>query len=110
MGYFAAYRRQVKAFYVTMWRNLFAPKRNLDGNLQSFILKPGFFWEFLDMHRWFFLAVARLPMLLLQLAFGYLALVVVMLLVFIAPVVIILAFPIFTFKRYRRIKREGQQL
>lgn len=110
MGYFAAYVRQVKTFYRTMWRNLFARERNLDGRLQDFVMKPGFLWEFIDMHKWFLMALFRVPMMFLQLAFGYLAAVVVTLLIFIAPLLIIALFPVFTFNRYRRIKKEGREL
>ena len=110
MGYFAAYSRQIKAFYRTMWQNLFARERNLDGRLQDYVMKPGFLWEFIDMHTWFLIAFLRVPMMFLQLAFGYFAAVVVLLLVLVAPLIILVAFPIFTIQRYRRIKREGQQL
>jgi hypothetical protein len=110
MEYFAAYSRQIKAFYRTMWQNLFARERNLDGALRDYVMKPGFFWEFLQMHKWFLIAFFRVPMMLLQLAFGYVAAVVVLAIVFFAPLIILLMFPIFTLQRYRRIKREGRQL
>ena len=110
MGYLAAYRRQIKAFYQQMWSNLFARERNLDGALSEFVMKPGFFWEFLAMHRWFFSAVVRVPIMGFQLVFGYFAASVVLGIVLLAPLIILLLFPVFSWQRYKRIRQEGDAL
>jgi hypothetical protein len=73
-------------------------------------MKPGFFWEFLAMHKWFAISVARVPLLLFQLVFGYVALVLVSLLIFLAPLVIIIIFPLFVWQRRKRLKAEGDEL
>ncbi|RLA60686.1 MAG: hypothetical protein DRQ89_12440 [Epsilonproteobacteria bacterium] len=110
MGYFATYKRQVAAFYRQLWRGLFARERVIDGPLRDFVPKPGFFWEFLAMHKWFVISILRVPMILLQLVFGYFALLIICGLVLIAPLVIIVVFPIFVWQRRKRLKVEGSEL
>jgi hypothetical protein len=73
-------------------------------------MKPGFFWEFLEMHKWLAIAVARVPLVLVQILFGYFALAAVSLLIFFAPLVIIVIFPIFVWQRRKRLKVEGGEL
>lgn len=105
-----AYWHQIKIFYKAMWIHLFARERNLDGDLQGFILKEGFFWEWMRVHVWLVRGVWITFRNLVQLILCYLSAAIMLVIMLIAPALIVIAFPVFAIKRHRRLKREASFL
>ena len=110
MGYFAAYWEQIKGFYHQMNIALFTKDRDLDGDLNHFVMKPGFFWELVALHWILVKMVGRFFIGLFQLAFGYVAMALISLLLISAPLVIFVVFPLFVYNRRRRLKLAGERL
>ena len=110
MGYFAAYWGQIKAFYRQIYNQLFAKSRDLDGDLSHFVMKPGFFWEMLQMHWLLVKLVGRFFLGVAQLVFGYVMMLLICVVLTVAPFIILLFFPVFTYKRRKRLRQEGERL
>lgn len=110
MGYFAAYWGQIKGFYRQIYIQLFAKNRELDGDLNYFVMKPGFFWEMAQMHWLLVRMVGRFILGVFQLVFGYLMMTLICIMLIAAPLLILLFFPVFTFNRRKRLKNEGRAL
>ena len=105
-----AYWLQVKAFYRTMWLQLFATDRDLDGPLRDFIMSKGFVWQMGDAHMWLLRSVWTVVRNTFQVLFCYVAMALICLLLLCAPAMIIAVFPFFAYNRLRRLKREAARL
>ena len=110
MKYFLEYWKQVKAFYKVMNNNLFARERELDGRLADFVMKPGFFWELINVHKWLAYSVWHLFKTVVQLVVAYIAAVVITVVYILTPALMVLFFPVFTVIHYHRIKEKGERL
>ena len=110
MKYFLEYLKQVQSFYKVMNNNLFARERNLDGRLVDYVMKPGFFWELVTIHKWLAYSVWHLFKTVVQLVVAYLAAVIITVIYLLTPVLLVLFFPIFTAIHYKRIKAQGERL
>lgn len=95
--------RQIRA-------SLFARERNLDGPLDEFVMKPGYFWQWLGYHKQILLHLLILPLLLLQLLFGYVGLLAILVALLLLPVVALIIYPIFAYRAMRRLKKLSEQL
>lgn len=110
MKYFSAYWQQVLIFYRTLWVLVFKKERELDGPLAEYVMKPGFFWEVLEMHRWLLISVFKIPVQVLMLALSYVAFAFLLGLFAVAPVIVLAIFPVFMVKNYKEIKLKGEAL
>jgi len=110
MRYFAAYWQQVTAFYRTVWALTFRRSRNLDGPLSEYVMKPGFFWQFMEMHQWLAVTIFKIPIQVFMLVVSYAAMALILLLLVLTPLIILVVFPIFMFKNYRDIRSRGELL
>lgn len=110
MGYFAAYWEQIKDFYRTVGKAVFARRRNLDGPLGDFVMRKGYLWEFLDLHIWLVKLIGRFFFTLANLIIGYGVMLIICVLLTISPLLILLVSPIFTYHRFKQLKEKGDAL
>jgi len=110
MGYLSDYWTQVKIFYRILFTNLFVKERNLDGGLSDFVPKPGFLWEAIEVHKWVVRSLWLVIRNTLQLVMCYASMVIIVLFLLLAPIFILMMFPVFTLGKDRRIREEGARL
>lgn len=110
MGYFAAYWGQIKGFYKTTWATLFARERSLDGSLSDFVMKRGYFWEFLDLHVWIMKLVWRFFVTAVNILFGYVAMIILVVFLAFSPLLLLLISPVFSYTYRKRVKAQGSAL
>lgn len=110
MKYFAAYWQQVLVFYRTLWALVFKRVRDLDGPLAEYVMKPGYFWEFLEMHKWLAVTILKLPIQVFMILVAYVAFVLILCIFAVAPLIVMIIFPIFAFNNFRAIRAKGDAL
>ena len=110
MDYIAQYWKQIKTFYRDVYQNLFAKERNTMGTIGDFQMKRGFVWDFGRMHMLLVMAIVRVPLTIAQIAFGYVAMFLICVLLITGPLWILMLFPFFTVNRWRRLRKEAKNL
>ena len=110
MQYLKAYGRQVRVFFRLMYIQLFRRDRDLDAGLVEFTPKPGFFWQFLEVHGWVVRSFFQMLKVIAQLLICYVAAAAILAMLLLSPVVIFFAFFFFSYHRYRKIRQMGQAL
>lgn len=110
MEYLKAYWGQVKAVYRTLWSLLFVRERHLDGPLSKFNMKPGLFWEILEIWGWLGVAILKVGLVFTHLVWAHLMFLLSLALFLGSPLLVLCVWPIFTYKRWREIRRKGLAL
>lgn len=110
ISYVKNYWIQIKSFYRHMWMLTFSRDRNLSGSLKDFQTNRGFIWQMLDVHLWVLRTIWMFIRNLFQLLFCYVAAAIILFVFLIAPLIILIAFPVFSYKRHQRLRREGAAL
>jgi hypothetical protein len=110
MNYILDYWAQIKIFYGIVFKSVFAKERNLDDGISAFVPKPGFLWEVIEVHKWVARSVWLVIRNTVQLIMCYASMAILCLFLLLAPVFILMMFPVFTVGKYRRIREQGARL
>lgn len=110
MTYFKVFWNNLKLLYQQVWGMMFSKEANFQGDLNEFHSREGLFWRLMTLQKQLLQSILAFLIAFASLVGGYIIFAVMLVVFLLLPAIAFAVFPIFTFKRYRRLKRIGKSL